>query len=46
MVDIVNLITDLLANVLDKVQKENKVRNLIHAMSKRDKSKRKPALYQ
>ena len=33
-----DLILDLLANVLDKVQKENKVRNLVYAMSKRDKS--------
>lgn len=46
--DISDLILDLLSNVLDKDRKENKVRNLIYAMSKQDKSfknvgtKRKP----
>lgn len=34
--DIDNLILDILPNVLNKEQKENKVRNLIYSMSKRD----------
>lgn len=36
--DINDLILDLLPNVLDNEQKENKVRNLVYSMSKRDKS--------
>jgi len=36
--EIDNLLLDILPNVLDKEQKENKVRNLIYAMSKRDKT--------
>ena len=36
--EINNLILDILPDVLDKKQKENKVRNIIYSMSKRDKS--------
>lgn len=36
--DIDNLILDILPNVLNKGQRENKVRNLIYSMSKRDKT--------
>jgi ATP-dependent DNA helicase RecG len=36
--DIDNLILDILPQVLEQKQKENKVRNLIYAMSKRDKT--------
>ncbi|MBL4862235.1 MAG: putative DNA binding domain-containing protein [Crocinitomicaceae bacterium] len=36
--EIDKLILDILPNVLDKKQKDNKVRNLIYAMSKRDNS--------
>ena len=36
--DIDKLILDILPKVLDKEQKENKVRNLIYSMSKRDKT--------
>lgn len=36
--DINNLILDILPNVLDKKQKENKVRNIIYSMAKRDKT--------
>lgn len=36
--DIDSLILDLLPSVLDKKQKANKVRNIIYAMSKRDKT--------
>jgi ATP-dependent DNA helicase RecG len=36
--DIDKLILDILPKVLDEKQKENKVRNLIYAMSKRDKT--------
>ncbi|MNG20525.1 hypothetical protein D3C84_1047850 [compost metagenome] len=32
------LILDKLSNVLDEKQKQNKLRNLLHAMSKRDKT--------
>lgn len=47
--DLVKLLFDLLPQVLDDSKKKNKVRNLIYAMSKRDKTientgtKRKPA---
>jgi len=36
--DIDELILDILPKILDEKQKENKIRNLIYAMSKRDKS--------
>ena len=36
--DIAELILDILPKILDEKQKENKIRNLIYAMSKRDKS--------
>lgn len=36
--DIDKLILDILPDVLDKKQKENKIRNLLYAMSKRDES--------
>ncbi|WLH23587.1 putative DNA binding domain-containing protein [Pseudomonas sp. FP215] len=36
--DIDVLILDKLSNVLDEKQKQNKLRNLLHAMSKRDKT--------
>jgi ATP-dependent DNA helicase RecG len=36
--DIDNLILDILPSVLDEGQKENKVRNLVYAMSKRDRT--------
>lgn len=36
--DIDKLILDILPDVLDKQQKENKVRNLIYAMHKKDKT--------
>jgi len=36
--DIDKLILDILPDILDNDQKENKVRNIIYAMSKRDKS--------
>jgi len=37
-IDIEKLILDLLPNVLNKTQKENKLRNLMHSMSKKDKT--------
>lgn len=36
--DIVNLILDKLPEVLDEKQKQNKIRNIIYSMSKRDKT--------
>lgn len=36
--DIDQLILDILPQILDEGQKENKVRNLVYAMSKRDKT--------
>jgi len=36
--DIDTLILDILPAVLDKQQKENKIRNLLYAMSKKDKT--------
>jgi ATP-dependent DNA helicase RecG len=36
--DIDNLILDILPDILDENKKENKVRNLIYAMSKKDKT--------
>ena len=36
--DIDKLVLDLLPKVLDEGQRSNKVRNLIYAMSKRDKT--------
>lgn len=36
--DIENLILDILPSILDKQQKKNKVRNIVYAMSKRDKT--------
>ena len=36
--EIDNLILDILPDILDKNQKENKVRNIIYSMSKRDRS--------
>ena len=36
--DIDKLILDILPDVLDKQQRENKVRNLLYALHKRDKS--------
>ena len=36
--DIDKLIFDILPDVLDKQQRENKVRNLLYALHKRDKS--------
>ena len=36
--DLDNLIIDILPSILDKKQKENKVRNIIYAMSKKDKT--------
>jgi ATP-dependent DNA helicase RecG len=34
--DIDNLILDILPEILDDVKKQNKVRNLVYAMSKKD----------
>ncbi len=36
--DIDSLILDILPNILDKSQKENKVRNIVYSMSKKDES--------
>ncbi len=36
--DIDSLLLDILPDVLDKLQKENKVRNIIYSMSKKDVS--------
>lgn len=36
--DINKLILDILPSILDKGQKENKIRNIVYAMSKKDKS--------
>jgi ATP-dependent DNA helicase RecG len=36
--EIYKLILDILPSVLDKQQKENKIRNIVYAMSKKDKT--------
>jgi ATP-dependent DNA helicase RecG len=36
--DIDKLVLDILPSILDKGQKENKIRNIVYAMSKKDKT--------
>ena len=36
--DIANLLLDKLSDVLDEKQKQNKIRNILYAMSRKDKT--------